>query len=206
MYGDSKVLSECIAEMGMAMSKTPMPQQHRCGKAFPRGWLRGMVKPSFPPSTKVDSVYSKCSPWLSPHPQHGHDLKTATLQRLLLPRLVNPASLFHYILKLVSSAKLYVIPSPPCSIVYNKHAKLLECCGFFIWEPSPSEPSFSVPTFVMSSFPHYLSKGSPLSLAKHCKMAALFSFAIASCAPKLFVTEAFWREMLLNKKNSNAYS
>lgn len=50
----------------------------------------------------------------------------------------------------------------PCSTVYNKHAKLPDCCDFSIWEPSSPTPAF-VHVFIFSSLPQQPNQVSPWS-------------------------------------------
>ena len=92
-----------------------------------------------------EGLYYNFLPW------YVYSLKTASWQRLLLPRLAHPASSI-FILSPCYRIYLYIITlppylsvcksSPPYTIVCNKHAKLLGCCSFSIREPILLDCSF----------------------------------------------------------------
>lgn len=75
-----------------------------------------------------------CSSFLSPD---IYSLKTAPLQRELLPRCARPACCYYNTCILVQLYRLAILSF---KIVYNKHTKLLGFGSFSFWEPSLSNP------------------------------------------------------------------
>lgn len=124
----------------MTMWRTPM---YRNGKVFPswgsEGWQTLGVW-VWILTECVENMHHSFLLW-----PNVYILKTAPLQILLLPRLAKYASI-----------QPYAVTPHPCSTVHNEHFELLGCCGFSMWEPRCSDPSFPVSMFLFSIYLPFL--------------------------------------------------
>lgn len=122
-----------------------------------------------------------------------YGLKIALLQRRLLLRLANPASLFS-LFNPASFFQLNAVSPPLYSTVYNKHTGLPGCCSFCIQEPRPPNPSYSMSLCLF--FLHFLTapvRSIPGARVGCSRWTAVYQ--VPTIVEELLVFHDYWERM-----------
>lgn len=139
-----------------------MPQPHGSGKTFSRWGLEGHPLVQVGPFTGCAEMSTVA---FSPPPS-CLCLQTASLKRLLLPRLAKPVSLFICTQWLHPLVQLYATTQPSSSTVYHKHAELSRVLWSLCMRSQPTRfQLFSV--FVFCSFPYQPDQINPWSHSEY---------------------------------------